>query len=407
MSPLRRGRALLALPLARTSALLGINTLVAGGLGFLFWAIAARSLPAAEVGRASAYTAGIGLLVALAALGLPETLIRHLPHSRTPRLLVGRMASLSIAVGVLAGAAFLAVPAAGAVPLPLGLPIAIGITVALLLLGLANATLLAERRAPAIVAGSLATGVAKCAALLFAVNATGAVTAYGVGALVGVGVAATVAYRGLPRRAVGSDGVRLPLRGYALSNWAGGAASLLPLALAPSLLLERGGPEAAAYAAIPLLLLTFLTLPPAVVARTLFAEASRHPERTGHLARRGLVLAGAGSLCALAGAILFAPLVLSAFGTAYAAEGAPLLVLLAVASLVAVPNYFIDVVFNVRRDTTGFAVVNIAGSAAVAAALLLLARDPISLGVAWIVGQTGYLAIAVAALLYRRRFPHG
>ena len=46
-------------------------------------------------------------------------------------------------------------------------------------------------------------------------------------------------------------------------------------------------------------------------------------------------------------------------------------------------------------------------SAAVAAALLLLARDPISLGVAWIVGQTGYLAIAVAALLYRRRFPHG
>jgi O-antigen/teichoic acid export membrane protein len=406
MSPLRHGRALLALPLARTSALLGINTLTAGGLGFLFWTIAARSLPAAEVGRASAYTAGIGLLVALAALGLPETLIRHLPHSRTPRALVGRMAALSAGVGALAGVAFLAVPAAAAVPLPLGLPVAIGITVSLLLLGLANATLLAERRAPVIVAGSLATGIAKCAALLFALDASGAVAAYGVGALAGVAVAAAVAYRGLPRRAEGADGDGLPLRGYALSNWAGGAASLLPLALAPSLLLERGGPEAAAYAAIPLLLLTFLTLPPAVVARTLFAEASRHPERTGPLARRGLVLAAAGSLCALAGAALFAPLVLSVFGEAYAAQGAPLLVLLAVASLVAVPNYFIDVVLNVRRDTAGYAVVNIAGSGALALALVLLARDPLSLGVAWIAGQAAYLAIAVAALLYRRRFPH-
>lgn len=406
MSPLRRGRALLALPLARTSALLGINTLVAGGLGFVFWTIAARTLPAAEVGRASAYTAGIGLLVALAALGLPETLIRHLPHSRTPRALVGRMAALSGGVGALAGAAFLAVPASGAVSLPLGLPVAIGITVSLLLLGLANATLLAERRAPAILAGSLATGIAKGLALLLALDAAGAVAAYGIGALAGVAVAGTVAYRGLPRQAVTGDGTDVALRGYALANWVSGAASLLPLALAPSLLLERAGAEAAAYAAIPLLLLTFLTLPPAVVARTLFAEASRHPERTGTLARRGLALATAGSLCALAGTVTFASLVLSLFGEAYAAQGAPLLVLLAVASLVAVPNYFIDAVLNVRRDTAAYAFVNVAGSGAVALAVILLARDPLSLGVAWIAGQAAYLVIAGSTLLYRRRFPH-
>jgi O-antigen/teichoic acid export membrane protein len=316
------------------------------------------------------------------------------------------MAALSITVGTLAGVAFLAVPASGAVPLPLGLPVAIAITVSLLLLGLANATLLAERRAPVILAGSLTTGIAKGLALLLALDAAGAVAAYGIGALAGVAVAGTVAYRRLPRQAVAGNGTDVALRGYALANWAGGAASLLPLALAPSLLLERAGAETAAYAAIPLLLLTFLTLPPAVVARTLFAEASRHPERTRALARRGLALATVGSLSALVGTVAFAPLVLSLFGEAYAAQGAPLLVLLAVASLVAVPNYFIDAVLNVRRDTAAYAFVNVAGSGAVAVAVLLIARDPLSLGVAWIAGQAAYLVIAGATLLYRQRFPH-
>jgi hypothetical protein len=53
-----------------------------------------------------------------------------------------------------------------------------------------------------------------------------------------------------------------------------------------------------------------------------------------------------------------------------------------------------------------YAFVNVAGSGAVALAVILLARDPLSLGVAWIAGQAAYLVIAGATLLYRRRFPH-
>lgn len=404
MSPLRR---LLALPLARTSALLGMNTLLAGGLGFLFWAIAARTLPADEVGRTSVYTAGVGLVVALAALGLPETLIRHLPHSRTPRRLAGRMARLSIVAGGIAGALYALSPAASVLPLPLRLFFTIGIIVALLLLGLTNATLLAERRPVAILAGSLATGIVKCATLLVALDATSAIGAYGAGAVVGLLLAAAIASRGLPAHLPNTDERDPSWRTYALSNWVSGAASLLPLAIAPSLLLARSGAESAAYVAIPLLLLTFLTLPPAVVARTLFAEASRHPERTGALARRGLLLATAGSLAALLAAIVAGPLMLSIFGSDYAREGATLLVLLAVASLIAVPNYFIDAVLNIRRDTVGYAFVNVAGSGAITLAILLLTDSPVSLGVAWIVGQVAYLTIAGATLLTRRRFPHG
>ena len=403
MSRLRR---LLALPLARTSALLGVNTLLAGGLGFLFWAIAARTLPAAEIGRTSAYTAGVGLVVALAALGLPETLIRHLPHSRTPRRLVGRMALLSLVSGSIAGALYTLTPAASMIDFPLRLLLTIGIIVVFLLLGLMSATLLAERRAGALLVGSFATGLAKCAVLLVALDATGAITAYGTGAATGLLFAGVIAFRNLPANTPRDDTQDPSLHRYALSNWVSGAASLLPLALAPSLLLTRAGAESAAYAAMPLLLLTFLTLPPAVVARTLFAEASHHPERAGALARRGLLLATTGSLTALLGAILVGPLVLSIFGSGYASEGATLLTLLAIASLIAVPNYFIDAVLNIRRDTVGYAFVNVGGSAAVTLAILLITDSPVSLGVAWIVGQVAYLVIAGATLIVRRRFPH-
>jgi O-antigen/teichoic acid export membrane protein len=316
------------------------------------------------------------------------------------------MAIVSLVAGSIGGLVYALLPAS-TILAPLLRPlVGAGIIVALLFLGLANAVLLAERRPAAILAGSLAAGLVKCVAIVLVLDAAGAIAAYAAGAIAGLALAASVAARGLPARSEARDGVELPLRGYALANWVSGAASLLPLALAPSLLLTRSGAETAAYAAIPLLLLTFLTLPPAVVARTLFAEASRHPERTGALTRRGLLLAFAGSSAALLGSVIAGPLVLSVFGADYAAEGSELLLLLAVASLIAVPNYFIDAVLNVRRDTTGYAVVNVAGSGAVALAVLLLTYDLVSLGTAWIAGQAAYLAIAGATLLYRRRFPH-
>ena len=406
MTALRLRTTLLALPLAQTSAILGVNALLSGGFGFLFWSLAARTLPVAEVGHASAYTAALGLGVALAALGLPETLIRHLPHSPAPKRLVRAFASLSIVAGGIAGVLFLFVPASQAISLPFGLFAAIGITVASLLLGLANATLLSERRPGVIFIGSLLAGITKCTALLLALNAAGVIGAYGVGAVVGMAVAALIAYRNLPSgRENASE--QPSMRRYAISNWISSIGSLLPPAIVPSLLLVRGGAELAAYGAMPLLLLSFLNLPASVVARSVFAEASRNPERLSALVRRGLLLAIAGSGLGFIGAALFGEVVLSLFGRGYAQEGAPLLTLLAAASFVAVPNYFIDTVLNVRRDAFGYAFVNIAGSIAVAGAVLLLAQDLPSLGIAWILGQATYLTIGLLVLVSRRRVRHG
>lgn len=393
-------------PLSRTqlvqsSAILGVNTLAAGALGFLFWTIAARALPAAEVGRASAYTAALGLAVALAAFGLPEALIRYLPHTRAPRTLARRAAGITSITGLLCGVGFLLTPASSAIPLPAGLPIATGLVVSLLANGLTNAILLAYRSPASILAGSILTGVTKCASLILAMNAETAIAAFGIGTLAGLGLTTFMAMRAVPSE---QAGVATPtaIQWFALGNWVSNIASLLPMSLAPSLLLVRGGAEMAAYGAMPLLFLSLLNLPSSVVARTMFAEASRHPSRLNALAWRAAILALTGTFVISVGTLLFAELVLNLFGRAYAQEGAQLLRLLAVASLIAVPNYFIDTVLNVRRDVSGYVIVNVGGSVAIGALLLASVSDLLSLGFAWLIGQAVYLLIACLVLALRR-----
>lgn len=391
--------------LVRSSAVLGVNTLAAGALGFLFWSIAARALPAAEVGRASAYTAALGLAVALAAFGLPEALIRYLPHTRTPRALASRAAAITLLSGMLCGAGFLLTPASAVIPLPAGLLVATGLVVALLANGLTNAILLAYRSPAAILAGSVLTGITKCLALIVAVNAETAIAAFGVGTFAGLALTTLMAIRVVPSE---QTGVATPaaIQQFAVGNWVSSIASLLPMALAPSLLLVRGGAEMAAYGAMPLLFLSLLNLPSSVVARTMFAEASRHPSKLNALAWRAALLALCGTAVTSGGTLLFADLVLNLFGREYAQEGAQLLRLLALASLIAVPNYFIDTFLNVRRDVAGYVVVNVGGSAAIGLLLLASVSDLESLGTAWVIGQSAYLLIACLVLVRRRGSAH-
>lgn len=79
-------------PLYRGSLVLLANTTILAVLGFAFWTLAARSYPAATVGSFFGLTSGIGLVSAIAALGLPNMITRHLTSgwvgraARCPRL---------------------------------------------------------------------------------------------------------------------------------------------------------------------------------------------------------------------------------------------------------------------------------------------------------------------------------
>lgn len=68
-------------PLRRNADALILGTGVTSGLGFAFWALAARWLPAAAVGIGAALMSSLTLLANLATLGLRNGLVRFLPRA--------------------------------------------------------------------------------------------------------------------------------------------------------------------------------------------------------------------------------------------------------------------------------------------------------------------------------------
>ena len=86
-------------PLYRGSLVLLTNTASLAVLGFAFWTLAARDYPAATVGAFSGLSSGIVLLSAVASLGLPNIITRHLTSSDSQRGLLAIAVATITAVG--------------------------------------------------------------------------------------------------------------------------------------------------------------------------------------------------------------------------------------------------------------------------------------------------------------------
>ncbi len=65
--------------LLRSAAALASTTVVTAGLGFIYWAVAARAFPAIDVGEASTAVAAMSLIAPLTLLGLGTLLMAELP----------------------------------------------------------------------------------------------------------------------------------------------------------------------------------------------------------------------------------------------------------------------------------------------------------------------------------------
>ena len=74
--------------LYRGSLILITNTVATSVIGFVFWSLAAHRYPASAVGVFSGVTSGAGLLAAIAALGLPNVIIRHIASAENARELM-------------------------------------------------------------------------------------------------------------------------------------------------------------------------------------------------------------------------------------------------------------------------------------------------------------------------------
>jgi O-antigen/teichoic acid export membrane protein len=416
LSPAGLRRRIAAEPMYRGSLLLLANTVLLSAFGFAFWAVAARSYPAAAVGVFSGLTSTVTLMAAVGGLGLPNTVIRHLHGVERPRAFIA--AAIAALVG-LGGIVCLGVIVGLGPHLPGSLRLhgdagRSALVVVLVVLaaasGATDGALVSLRALRPLLLSNLAGSLVKVALLvpLTGLSTTGLLLATAAGSLVASAMSGLAAWRRLPAASPLRGGLSL-LRRYAsfsVGNYAGTVFGILPMTAVPLLVLAQRGPREAAWFAVAFLVAGFLNFIPSTAAQVLFAEASRDggPLRP-HVAKALRAVFGL-LVPALAVLLVAAPLVLDLFGSAYSHGAASALRVLGLGALFTGGTYLVDAVLAARDRVGGYVLMNVANAGLVMAAVAVGLPHGLTAGAAgWAVAQALSLALGLVVLVVLRSVP--
>lgn len=399
--------------LLRGSIGLTVYTVCAALMGFAYWVLVARVYDVAVVGAAGVVVGIAPLLSMVAALGMPETVIRSMPGNgnrvrlwRDATLLTGLAAVVIAGVWTITGRGNVVfAPVSGTWHLAGILIAMVGATA---VSSVSVATAIAGRRSIWLTMEALGGGAVRLAAtaMLADRGLDGLLSGYTIGSLAAATISAAVAAVAARDSTIDVDagssadapgGLQYTQWRYAVSNWIAGMVSMLPKSVIASVVAWRTGVEEAAWVAIPLLILNVITIIPSAVARSLFSEGARDGMMVGRaLFVRAVRLAGGATFAAGVVVVISAPWMLRVFGDAYSENATDTMRLFAVAAVLSVPNYLLDAVLNLRRRRHAFMVTNIVGTAMVLVSITVLTSIT-GLGVAWIVGQVGYFLVGFLA----------
>lgn len=411
----RRLRAHFAVPLFRNGYALMLNTGITGLLGLVYWLLAARHYPAADVGRASAAYAAMSLLSGFTAHNIVGVLIRFIPQwGRRTRSLVAlvylssSVASVAITIPFLLtirhwGRSFGFL--AGLVP---GIAFA-GCVVAWAIFTLQDGVLTGLRSAIWVPLENGLFGVLKIILLLAlaaALPVTGIEISWMLPVVVSLPLVNILIFGRLIPRHMRLTAGRTPvpagkIRQFLAGDYAGNVSGLAITNLVPVVVAARIGPGMNAYFYMTWMIIGTLDLLSVNMAMSLTVEGAFDEGKLAHdcqvAVRRTLLF-----LVPIAGALIaFAPWALSFFGPGYAANGAPVLELLAAATL---PKALIELYLGALRAQSRVALVALVsilrGIGLLGLALLLTGGMGITgVGVAVLASQA-VIAVAVAPGLW-------
>jgi O-antigen/teichoic acid export membrane protein len=402
------------------------TTAVTSLFGFGFWIIAARILPAAEVGRAAALVSAMLFVSVFTNLGLGQVLVSRLA-SRAPGTEWSLTVSTSIATAAVVSVVGGAIAAALLPTLIPGLKGGLGVVPFLLLpVGVAAAACslvidyacIAERHAKhALIRNTIAAVLRLALIGLVAplpVRGTTWIMVIWVGSFLLIDLLAVE--RVLPALGhsfrvtlSGWKGEVAQIRGLIVGHQAINLGAQASTYLLPVIVSARLGPTENAYFYTTFMVATALFFIAPAVGNALFAEGAHHPERLGEEVRRATR-----QIIALAGPIAVAlavagPVILSVFGQQYADEGSTLLLILVLAAVFdAVLQLAISVlrVWNRLQDAAIATWITLL--VAIACTWLLL--PPLGLegaGVGWGLGKAVGVLAAAFFLLRDRPAPRG
>ncbi|MDY7101845.1 MAG: hypothetical protein S0880_11720 [Actinomycetota bacterium] len=375
--------------LTRGSDALALNTAVSGGLGLVFWVVAARVMDPELVGRDGAL---LNLATILAITGSTAFAISTsvlMPRSANPRRLLVQAYGACVAYGVVVAAVFCVLPLGSdfdTLREPTTALVFMCFTAAWGVFTLQDSVLVVCRKAMLVPLENAVFGIAKLIALIALAGAAtnhAILTATLLPVLPIIVIINVVVLRALP--AAGSPGAAADgglgtieqvrwwdHRRLLLGEMASSAASQMQVALLPVVVVAAAGARDGGFFYVAFMLGSQLALFAVGAAGPFIVEASRQPERERELALVTLWRATVLTVVLVGSLLLVAPFVMAVYGAEYAEESVAALRLVALSTLSSpITLVYTGIGRARRRPARGLVVSAVSGSGALGLAALL------------------------------------
>ena len=404
-----KARTLVSEPLYRGTLLLLINSGLLSVLGFAFWALAAREYPASTVGSFSGLSAGIGLLSAIASLGLQNLVTRHIADSDSQW---GLMLLVIGSITLLGGTLCAVVVLAFGPHLPASLHLqAHGQSIALFtalvvtnsLCGVLNAGLVAVRASSAVLWTNLVGAVVRLVALvaLASLHSSGLLLSYGLGLFLST-ILSVPPLAAKTSRGHGVQEAVAAVRNYlatTVQSYIATIFGIVPNSVVPLIIIAELGAARTASYSVASLVVGFLNIIPSTMAQVLFAEVSRGGETMTAQVHKAIKAIYSIMIPLFILILFIAPFILRVFGSSYAEQGTNALRVLSLASLFSAGNYLVDSMLIARDRGGAYLFMNAANTVFVLVCVsALLSRGITGAAIGWAISQVASLLLGLAVI---------
>ena len=395
-------------PLYRNSLALMFNSAIGAFFGLLFWIVAARTMPAKDLGLATAVISAATLIVGLSKLGFDEGFIRYLPESKNRNGLYSTIVMVTLAFALVLAAVFMLginvfSPALSFIRDGWFLPVFFAYIAVTSMYSIQNIAFISIRRADLSLIQNLLLGVRIPILLIIAgMGVFGVFSSLGMAYLMTFGFGIFVLRRyGLSfTRNFDIPSIRNILK-FSLGNYSAGIFMMAPITIIPIMIVNTIGAEAGAYYYVAYSVALLLFMVPNAVSTSLFVEGSHNlPLKKNVLKSVKLILMLL--VPAVIMIFLLGDRILLLFNKEYSEQSFELLQLLAVSSIFsAVTSIFISIK-KIQKDVKIINYVTFALSVMIMGFgyVALLKYGLLGLGYAWL-GANALVSMIVIGVILR------
>ena len=385
--------------------------------GFLFWAIAARSFSAHDVGLVSTIITAATFIASAGLFGLDHTLIHYLAKHKAKAATIIDTAFSVVTLGAIAFSVgyLLIVPAiapelAFILSSPLWTVAFVGLMIATTWNNTLGSIFIAFRAAQLILIAGLLFGIGRI--VLLAMLSSGGLASlfnahfisFSTGVIAGL-IGLFLAKKYVFKPHLSHEIIRL-IRGYSLKTYIASLLASLPPLLTPLLVIAILGPSEAAYYNMPLLMTGLLIIIPMATSQSLFAEGIHEERELKKHCIRSVRLIYTLLVPAIAVVIVGGHFILNIFGTQYADYGYALLIFLSLATLFKAGSFPLIAILRILGDVKEIIITTFVYVACLTTCTylaLLIAGQLWAIGIAVLISEI--ILLAIYAVIIKKKWP--